>query len=278
MPRIPRIVHFVFGLRPQVEPFHLIHHLAVASCAAVLAPDAIHFHCHELPYGFYWDLTRPLVELHRIEPVHAVTSFRYDDPVVAGSSYAHQADFVRLDVLAAHGGMYADIDTLFVAPPRPALWDAPAVIGREADVVDPRTGRSRTSLSNALLMAEPGAQFVAEWQTEIEGALDGSWSAHSCFLADDLARRNPADVVVEPERTFHAFAPNPDGIRRLLVERETDLAGIASVHLAAHLWWEERRRDFSDVYARQIDEAWIRAGSTTYAAAAQRFLPDHGCF
>jgi hypothetical protein len=51
-----------------------------------------------------------------------------------------------------------------------------------------------------------------------------------------------------------------------------------SIHLAAHLWWEEARRDFSPVHAQQIDEAWIRSGATTYALAAQRFLPDHGVF
>ena len=278
MPRIPRTAHFVFGLRPQVEPFHLVHYLAIASCAAVVAPERIVVHCHELPYGFYWDLARPLVELHRVDPVASVIDFPYDDPVVRHYSYAHQADVVRLDALVEHGGLYADIDTLFVAPPPAAFWDAPAVIGREADVFDPRTEQSRSSLSNALIMAEPGARFVVRWRDQIEEALDGSWSAHSCFLADDLARAHPDDVQVEPERTFHAFPPTPDGLRRLLVERETDVDGIVSIHLAAHLWWEETRRDFSPVHAQQIDEAWIRAGSTTYALAAQPFLPDHGRF
>ena len=278
MTRIPRTAHFVFGLRPQVEPFHLVQYLAIASCAEILQPDAILLHCDELPYGFYWDLARPLVELHRIAPVRAVTEFPYDDPVVRHYSYAHQADFVRLDALAEHGGVYADIDTLFVAPPSAAFWDAACVIGREADVFDPRVERSRPSVSNALIMAEPGSRFVDRWRAEIGAALDGTWSAHSCFLADDLTRAMPGDVRVEPERTFHPFPPTPDGLRRLLVERETDLGGVVSIHLAAHLWWEETRRDFSPVYARQIDEAWIRAGSSTYALAAQPFLPDHGCF
>lgn len=278
MPRIPRTAHFVFGLRPQVEPFHLVHYLAIRSCAEVVAPERIVVHCHELPYGFYWDLARPLVELSRVEPVASVVDFPYDDPVVRHYSYAHQADVVRLDALAEHGGLYADIDTLFVAPPAADLWDAPAVIGREADVFDPRTDSSRPSLSNALVMAEPGSAFVTRWREQIEGALDGSWSAHSCFLADDLAREHPDDVRVEPERTFHAYPPTPEGLRRLLVERETDLDGIVSIHLAAHLWWDEARRDFTPVHAQQIDEAWIRAGGTTYALAAQRFLPEHGWF
>src|SRR3954452_2786736 len=99
---IPRIVHFVFGLRAQDEPFHLVHYLALASCRDVLRPEEIHLHCRELPYGFYWDLARPLVTLHRVGRVDTVARHDYADPLIARYSYAHEADFVRLDVLAQH--------------------------------------------------------------------------------------------------------------------------------------------------------------------------------
>ncbi|WP_436794246.1 glycosyltransferase [Actinospongicola halichondriae] len=276
--QIPRIVHFVFGLREQDEPFHLVHYLAIASCAAVVEPVEIHLHCHHLPYGFYWDLARRLVTLHRIERP-AIAAHAYDDAVVARYSYAHEADVIRLDVLAEHGGMYADIDTLFVHTPPASLWDEDCVIGREKDVVDQRTGVERTSVSNALIMARPGSAFVREWRAQIEAAFDGSWSAHSCLLADDLAQARPDQVRVEPERTFHHFPPTPGGLRRLLVDCEDRLDGIVSIHLAAHLWWEERRVDFvREVHAREIDEDWVRSRSTTYALAAAPFLPDHGLF
>jgi hypothetical protein len=128
-------------------------------------------------------------------------------------------------------------------------------------------------------MSAPGSEFIDEWRAQIADAMDGSWSAHSCFLADDLARAHPDMVHVEAERTFHPFPPTPTGLRRLLVDLEDDLSGIASVHLAAHLWWEDDRRDFlAEVNARVIDESWIRAGGATYARAASRFLPDHGYF
>lgn len=273
--RIPNVVHFVFGLRPQEEPFHLVHHLAIASCRAAVRPDEIVVHCGELPYGHYWDLVRPWVTLRRVEPVAAIAAHEYADPAVARYAYAHHADLIRLDVLLQHGGLYADIDTLFLRRPAAALWDEACVIGRERDVVDPRTGRVRGSLSNALLMAEPGAAFLRRWRAQILDAFDGSWAAHSCFLAHDLAQAHPEEVHVEPERTFHPFAPAADDLRRLLVGREPDLTGITSIHLAAHLWWEEGRRDFvAEVHARTIDDAWVRAARTTYAAAAAPFLPE----
>jgi hypothetical protein len=275
---MPRTAHFIFGLAHRGEPFHLVHYLAIRSCLDVLEPRQVLVHHHELPYGFYWDLIRPHVQLHRIEPVREVSEFQYPDPYVARYAYAHHADFVRLDVLARYGGLYADIDTLFVAPFPEKLWSAPAVIGREADVWDAASGRARPSLSNALLMAAPGAPFIEVWRCEMGGALDGSWSRHSCLLAQELADRMPGSARVEPQRTFHAFEPSPAGLRRLLVERESDFDGICSVHLNAHLWWEEARRDFTDVHAGVIDERWIREADTTYAALARRFLPEHRCF
>ena len=262
----------MFGLRPQDEPFHLVHYLAIASCIAVVEPDEVIVHCEEVPYGVYWDLIRPQVTLHRVTRRPEVDAVAYD-PSMARYLYAHHADFVRLDALHEWGGLYADIDTLFLAPPPAGCWDAPATIGLEADVRDPHTGHPRASASNALLLAEPGSAFVAEWRRQMPAALDGTWSAHSCFLGHDLARAMPDAVRIEPRRTFHHFAPTPDDLRALLEERVDDLAGIASVHLMAHLWWDDARRDFSRVHAHQIDDPWVRHTDSTYAIAARPHLP-----
>jgi hypothetical protein len=182
-------------------------------------------------------------------------------------------------VLAREGGLYADVDTLFVAAPPPRLWNGECVLGREPDVTDPRTGRPHAALSNALIIAAPGAQFVTRWRDRLAESFDGSWAAHSCFLAAELAEQHPDELHVEPQRTFHPFPPTVEGLRRLLVGLETDLRGVVSIHLAAHLWWEQQRTDFvPEVYGRLIDERWIRAAATTYAAAARPFLPHHGSF
>jgi hypothetical protein len=266
----------VFGLKRQVEPLHLVHYLALASCLEVVAPDELHIHCHELPFGFYWDLIRPRVQLHRVEPVEQIASHSYRD-ASGHYAYAHHADFIRLDVLERWGGLYADIDTLFLRAPGEECWSAPAVIGREADVLD-SSGRSHGSLSNALLMSAPGGEFVRVWRERIAAAFDGSWSAHSCLLAYDLAQELPGSVRVEPRRAFHAFEPTPEGLRRLLVDPPCSLDGVSCVHLMAHLWWRRGRRDFIDLHAEVITERWIREADTTYALAARRFLPDHGVF
>jgi Glycosyltransferase sugar-binding region containing DXD motif len=270
---IPRIAHFIYGLDPREEPFHLVHYLALASCLERVAPKEIHVHCDRLPYGFYWDLIRPHVRLHRVQPVEQVSEFAYD-PFTQRYSYAHHADFIRLDVLARHGGLYADIDTLFLTAIPERCWNAPAVIGREADVIDEH-GQRRPSLSNALVMSEPGGEFVHAWRERTMTAFDGSWAEHSCLLADTLAKELPDAVSVERQQAFHAFEPTPGGLHALMVEAPGDLSGIVSVHLMAHLWWEESRTEFLELHAHMIDERWVREADATYAVAARGLAPDH---
>jgi len=275
---IPRVVHFVFGLRSQDEPFHLLHYIAIASCLAVVQPDEIVLHVHELPYGLYWDLARPLVRLERTDPIDAVD--RAVPEEFRPFAYAHHADVIRLDVLEREGGMYADIDTIFCQPVPEALWAEEVVIGREADVTYPESPVAEASLSNALIMAQPGTWFISEWRRRILGAMDATWSGHSCRLATRLTDERPERVHIEPQTRFSPYDHTAAGLRALLEEpwMPTALEATTSVHLMAHLWWHRNRRDFVAFSASDASEAHLRAGDTPLAHLARPFLPSHGLF
>jgi glycosyltransferase involved in cell wall biosynthesis len=273
--RIPKIVHFVFGLAPQIEPFHAVHYLAIESCRRVIRPDRILFHYRYEPYGNWWELARLQLELVEVSAVTEVLAAGYEDGLVPERyRYAHQADFVRLDALVAYGGIYADIDTLFLRPFPDELRSHPFVIGREDPVRDERTGEIRPSLCNALMAAQPGSVFARAWREEMAASLNGTWSNHSGFLAEELAHRLPAEVHVEPSRTFFPFGPTAEGLDALLARCETDLDDVLSLHLWAHLWWEPGRRDFSDVHAGLLTPHRIRTRDTTYNLLARGLLPS----
>jgi hypothetical protein len=215
------------------------------------------------------------VELVRLAEVRELPDAAYAEGLVPERyRYAHQADFVRLDVLIEHGGIYADIDTLFLRPFPDRLRAHPFVIGREGPVRDERTGEVRPSLCNALMAAEPGSRFAHAWRKEMAAALDGTWSSHSGFLAETLARRLPGEVHVEPTVTFFPFHFTPEGIEALLARRADVPRAAMSVHLWAHLWWESRRRDFSDVHAGLLTTRRIRTHDTTYNLLARPLLPQ----
>jgi hypothetical protein len=244
----------------------------------VVRPDEIRLHVHHLPYGLYWDLARPLVTIDRIDPVEAVDRIIPED--LREFAYAHHTDVVRLDTLEREGGMYADIDTIFYRPVSEDFWEAEAVIGHEAPVAYPDSLAAEDSLTNALMMCRPDAWFVAEWRRRIIGAMDATWSGHSCRLATRLASEHPDRVRIEPQPRFSPFDHTPSGLRALLEEplRPGALDDTTSVHLMAHLWWQRNRRDFVTFSAGDATEAHLRESDTPLAHLARPYLPAHGLF
>lgn len=271
--RIPNQCHFVFGLGQRAQPFHLVHYLCIESCRQVLEPRRIFFHCRHLPYGPYWDLIRDRVTVVPAQPVPLVSRFAYRERGIRKYAYAHHSDFVRLEQILEHGGIYADIDTIFVNPIPEALYAEPFVLGREPDILDHATGRVTPSLCNAFIMSERGSEFGRRWLEEMPAAFDGSWSGHSTLLPQRLATEFPDSVHVEPQRTFYKHPWTRQGLDTLFRGCDRDFDGVVSMHLWSHLWWSRRRRDFSDFHAGLLTERFVRSVDTTYNVVARRFLP-----
>jgi len=278
MPSPRREFHFVFGLREQTEPLHLLHYLCLASCIAVNRPDAVHFHYRNEPFGPWWDRIRPALTLHRIDAVTAdYAPQRYEDHAEGrfiadlGLGYAHEADFLRLDILLRHGGVYADMDTLFVQRYPDAWFEAPFVIGEEDSPVAPGE-ILQPSLCNAVMFAQPGAAFARRWRERMPQVFDGRWAEHSCREAGRLWRADPAALRVLPPAYFYRYGSTVAGLRALLDEDDAPRADLYSVHLWAHLWWREDRTDFSAVHAGEIDLAWLRGRDCTLSRLARPFL------
>jgi hypothetical protein len=275
---VRRDFHFVFGLRQQREPFHILHYLTLASCLAVNKPDAVYLHYRNEPFGPWWDAIRPHLNLVRApDVVEGFAPARYAQSAEGrlierlGLSYAHEADFLRLDILIAHGGVYADMDTLFVRP-YPDEWFAEEfAIGEEAAPL--AQGQvMRPTLCNAVMFARPASRFARVWRERMGAAFDGSWSAHSCHEAARLWRVMPDALRVLPREYFYRYGSTIEGLRGLLQESDRERGDLYSVHLWAHLWWDAARTDFSPVHAAEIDEGWIRTRDCTFARLARPFL------
>ncbi|MFP4209113.1 MAG: glycosyltransferase [Wenzhouxiangella sp.] len=277
---IPRRFHFVFGLREQSEAFHLLHYLCLASCIAVNKPESIQFHYRHEPWGELWDRIRPMLTMRPIASgPSAFRPERYEDTQEGrmirnlGIDYAHEADFLRLDILAEEGGIYADMDTLFVQRYPEAWLDSDFVIGEEYSPLAPGEPM-RPSLCNAVLLSRPESAFLSAWRQGMARAFDGRWNTHSCREAGRLWHQMPEAVRVLPSAYFYRYGSTPEGIRTLLEERDCPPADLYSVHLWAHLWWSAERRDMTDVHAGMIDGEWIRKSNSTLANLARSFLPD----
>lgn len=277
--RIPNRFHFVFGLKPQSQPFHIAEYLCLESCIQVNRPDRIDFYYHYEPYGEWWERIKPKVELHRVE----LESFVRDHPsyftheegrFIKGWNldYAHQSDFLRLKILLEHGGIYADMDTIFVNPLPRDLFDREFVIGEEDPVTGPDEDEPHASLCNAFLMSAPEAEFGRRWLERMHRVFDGTWSRHSCMEAALLQAEAPHSVHVVPKMNHYKHPCTSEGIRTLFEDVDSDNDSVYSMHLWAHLWWSALRTDFTAFHAGLITEDYIRNVDTTYNIVARRFL------
>jgi len=278
---IPKHFHFIFGLKPQNEPFHLAYYLCLKSCLEINQPDRLSFYYHYEPYGPYWDLIKPLLTLEQVEPVdfvrHHPGYLQHQEGQFIKAlqlDYAHQADFIRLQKLIEHGGVYADMDTLFVAPIPDEFYRHPFVIGREKDVAVSAEEREVPSLCNALMMAEQGSEYARAWLAQSYDVFDGTWSKHSCQQAAQVAEQLPDSVEIVPQVHFFKHIWTIEGIHTLFEGLDNDFTDVYSMHMWNHLWWDERRTDFSLFHEGMLTEEYIREVDTTYNVIARPFLPD----
>ena len=273
---IPRVFHFVFGLREQTEPFHLMYYLCLASCINVNRPDAVHFHYHHEPWGEWWERIKPCLHLRRIEPEQTIADYRYADPTLNQYRYAHLADFARLQILLEEGGIYADIDTLFLRPFPDGWLTREFILGQEKA---PPAAGGGGSLCNAWIASAPGAEFCRRWLDGLHEAFDGTWSNHSTLLPYRLWRQHPEFIDVEPESAFYALDWTSRGINDLFLRNVPLPQQACSLHLWNHLWFAPDRLDFSHFHAGLLNVDYVRHADTTYARHARMHLPEDavGC-
>ena len=273
MMRIPANYHFIFGLKPQIEPFHLAWYLCLRSCIEVNHPERVLFYYHNEPYGPWWDRIKPELEMVHVDEVDFITESdayqqneegRYIQQMQL--KYAHQADFIRLCALLEHGGVYADIDTLFVKPIPQEFFNKHCVMGRET------TSKEGETLCNALILAEPGSVFIERWLARMYEVFDGSWSRHSCLEPALLSKEFPEAIdVVEREYFFH-YSYTTEGLVSLLGKAGSPAEKVCSIHMWSHLWWDPMRTDFISFHNGMLTEDFIRKVDTTYNLIARKYL------
>ena len=273
MPKIPKYYHFVFGLKKQTTPFHLMHFLCLKSCLEVNRPEKVFFYYHYEPFGDYWDLIKPQLQLEKVRIKSIASQLRYKNKRVRQYKYAHLADFIRLEKLIARGGIYADMDTLFIRPLPDIYFEKDFILGQEPDIVN-EMGERTSSLCNAWIASKKGAKFGRLWLAQMPAYFDGSWSNHSTVLPAKLSQQHPELIFIAPQSAFYDFIWTREGIADILENNVEVSRDVYSLHLWAHLWWDRSRRDFSNFHQGLLTYAYVDKAETTYAALAKSFLPE----
>ncbi|EPB88322.1 hypothetical protein HMPREF1544_04906 [Mucor circinelloides 1006PhL] len=237
---IPKIVHFVYGLRDPNPTLDLIHYTAIKAAHDVLKPDKIMFHYHYMPVGDNFERARPMLTLNKVPLVEKV----FDRPV---SHYAHRADVVRLQVLEEFGGIYLDLDLISVKPVD-HLLDREFIMAQEG--VDGSVG-----LCNAMIMARPHSRFVQRWFATYALFDSAEWNYHSVILPGKLAPFFRNEITVLNHTAFFWPLWDSHGLRTLYLEKSYDF----SANLGTHIWESAANKnlmkDITEKVVMEIDNS-----------------------
>jgi hypothetical protein len=257
MRRIPKIVHYVFGMAPDFggKPWGLVHYACVRSAIRWIKPQAIYLYYQFEPSGVWWELTRPLLTPARIEGPEEI----FGNPL---RHFAHRADIVRLSKLIEYGGIYLDADVL-VQRSFDDLLDERMVLGQEGE------GGS-IGLGNAVILAEPNARFLRRWQesyrTFRSKGRDPFWNEHSVQASRALASQYPDEIRVLSHQSF--FWPLWFEEHLRWIYDSTDPIAIDETY-ANHLWetlsWE---------FLKDLTPGIVRGRDTNFHRWVEPYLAD----
>jgi SAM-dependent methyltransferase len=255
MTRIPRILHYTFGMARDFggKPWSLVHHVCLKSAVERIKPERVYFHCQFEPSGSWWDLSRDLVSVSRIEAPREI----FGRPL---KHVAHQSDVVRLQQLITHGGIYLDADVL-VHRSFDDLLENSAVLGQEG--VGAEHG-----MANAVILAEPGSPFLCRWLEEYRSfrstGRDAYWNEHSVQLPVRLAGEHPEEITVLPPNAFYWPLWTDDHLEWIFnSDRPIPLEGVYANHL-----WESNAWKFLE----DLTPGRVRAQSSNFHSWARPFL------
>ena len=238
MGRVPRILHYTFGMASDFggKPWSLVHHVCLKSAVERIAPEQMFFYYEFEPNGPWWELSRALVTPVKIKAPREI----FGKPI---DNVAHRSDVVRLQKLIEHGGIYLDADVL-VQRCFDDLLDHQAVLGQEEGY----------GLANAVILAEPQSSFLRRWLEEYHSFQSAPresemWNEHSVRLPERLARANPTEITVLPPTAFFWPLWTEEHLNWIFASNKPIPIGNT---YANHLWEQAAWSYLEDLTPRQV--------------------------
>jgi hypothetical protein len=239
MNRIPKILHYAFGLVPDFggKPWSLVHHVCLKSAVERLRPDEVFFYYEFEPTGPWWKLSQELVTKVSMKAPREI----FGRPLI---HFAHRADVLRLQKLIDYGGIYLDADVL-VQRNFDDLLGYSTVLGQEGEA-------GKHGLANAVILAEPQAPFLRRWLDQFSSfrsrGMDKFYAEHAVRLPLKLARDYPDEITVLSHRAFHWPLCTDPHLEWIFASTRK----IPAESYANHLWESHSWRYLEDLTPGQV--------------------------
>ena len=222
---IPNIIHFVFGLKEQKEEFLFCYYISILSSKLVNNPEKIYFHYHFEPFGFFWEKTKKIVELHKVDIPEKIGNI---DIIYT----EHRADTVRINMLKEYGGIYMDIDTISIRPYKFLLTKNFSMCRQKSP---------KNTLCNAVIFANKNSIFLDKWiDNYAKNFNNKGWGESSLNLPYNLSKIYKNEIYITDSDFF--CEPSWDNIENIFYN---NIEKIPENLITLHLWNNKSKKYIS---------------------------------
>jgi hypothetical protein len=250
---IPKIIHFIFISNPKYKGMSMAVAMAIKS-AKVIYPDWqvwLH-HSKDFPMNAetdqYFKIASQYIDKFIMEEV---------PETIAGKPIQfiqHKADWLRLQILKEHGGIYLDTDVFSIRPISNNIRKYNTVLARQFG----------DSICNAMIMTQPNSTFINAWiDSYLKDYRPDQWGWNSLILSLQIAiaYETTGEVNILDKQLF--FYGYPDNI-------QYSQNGNVDHHLFFHTWHYGAIKDWNlPVDQWTVDD--LKQQSSTYATILLRY-------
>lgn len=265
---IPNAAHYVYILANASSDFSFSFSevLSIYATSRYWQPDAIYLHTNapsaalvRARSGAAGKWTRLLFQVPnlRIAAVEVPTHAHNGKEI---SLMEHKSDFVRVQALRRHGGVYLDFDVhplRDIAPLRESGFHA--VAGRQQG--------DNAEINSGVFMNKAHSRMIELWSEGMNEAFTGEWSAHSNGALTAVCERlvsEPREVLIMERNAFAPGSWMKDDTIRLLEVHDDETSSLDMMGPDGHLpqYDDEERMTRWPVPKRR--PGWAQDWSRTY--------------
>jgi hypothetical protein len=193
-PKIPNIVHLIwFG--DEYKSLKFIEYLSIKSILNVLKPDKLKIHGDNQPRSE--ELWNELARDPRTEWVHMQRPLIRYSQNLTESPIQHIADIARLEVMYNEGGIYSDMDIIWVRPlDKYRYYDVELVASND---ITSYCNEFPNSIQIGAFLAPPRSNFIKKWLKGYEKYhyFPGDYVAISMCEPYKVYEKNPSKVLID---------------------------------------------------------------------------------
>jgi len=245
-------VHFVYI---KERPWKLHHYLSVKSAVERSGADEVKIWLDEEPEGEWWDKTKPLVTVKKVQAPTEIFGKPITQP-------AHKSDVIRLQVLIQEGGIYLDTDVIVVKP-FTDLLNNEFVMGQQGV-------RGSEGLCPATMLSEKGSTFAKQWLAGFKDTFIGTgpgtqgWCTHSVSYPRWLSQQINQHITIVDHFAFFFPLYHQSHIEAIFEEGKEYPNPTAYSH---HLWESSGKQ-----YLNEMTEDKIKNGNSLFANITKDLL------